>query len=85
MPGDRVMLHEGEDLAGLRLGVNDFGHRSYDGPQPPPGHGVHHYHFRLAALGAAHLDGLDDAPSAGAVWDRARASALDTAELVGTR
>jgi Raf kinase inhibitor-like YbhB/YbcL family protein len=85
MPGDRVMLHEGEDLSGCGLGVNDFGRRSYDGPQPPPGHGVHHYHFRLAALRSAQLDGLDDAPHAAAVWDKARTSALDTAELVGTR
>jgi Raf kinase inhibitor-like YbhB/YbcL family protein len=85
MPGDRIMLHEGEALAGCGLGVNDFGHRSYDGPQPPPGSGVHRYHFRLAALGADHLDGLGEAPSAAAVWDKAQASALDKAELVGTR
>jgi Raf kinase inhibitor-like YbhB/YbcL family protein len=33
----------------------------YRGPMPPPGHGVHHYHFKLLALDAA-LDlkpGLD--------------------------
>jgi Raf kinase inhibitor-like YbhB/YbcL family protein len=28
-------------------GGNDFG---YTGPMPPPGHGVHHYHFQLFAL-----------------------------------
>jgi Raf kinase inhibitor-like YbhB/YbcL family protein len=85
MPGDRVMLHEGEDLSSYRLGVNDFGKRSYDGPQPPPGHGLHRYHFRLAALGADHLDDLGEAPSAAAIWDKAQKSALDKAELVGTR
>jgi Raf kinase inhibitor-like YbhB/YbcL family protein len=85
LPGDRVMLHEGEEGAGYGLGVNDFGNRRYDGPQPPPGHGVHHYHFRLAALGTDHLDGLDDAPRAAAVWEQARKSALAEAELVGTR
>lgn len=31
-------------------GVNDFGNSGYGGPCPPPGHGVHHYHFRLYAL-----------------------------------
>jgi Raf kinase inhibitor-like YbhB/YbcL family protein len=31
-------------------GRNDFGRRGYNGPMPPPGHGVHHYHFRLYAL-----------------------------------
>jgi Raf kinase inhibitor-like YbhB/YbcL family protein len=85
MPGDRIMLHEGEDLAGCRLGVNDFGNRSYDGPQPPGGHGVHHYRFRLAALPTDHLDGLDNAPSAAAVWAKAHRSALGEAELVGVR
>lgn len=85
MPGDRVMLHEGEDLSSYGLGVNDFGHRDYDGPQPTYGPGVHRFHFRLAALGADHLDGLDRAPCAAAVWDKAQKSALDTAELVGTR
>ena len=75
----------GEECAGYGLGVNDFGNRRYDGPQPPPGHGVHHYHFRLAALGTDHLDGLDNAPRAAAVWEQARKSALAEAELVGTR
>jgi len=31
-------------------GQNDFGRRGYNGPLPPQGHGVHHYHFRLYAL-----------------------------------
>ena len=26
----------------------------YRGPMPPPGHGVHHYHFKLYALEARH-------------------------------
>jgi Raf kinase inhibitor-like YbhB/YbcL family protein len=33
----------------LRQARNDFGNAYYDG-QPPVGHGVHHYHFQLAAL-----------------------------------
>ena len=85
IPGDRITLHEGEDISGYGLGVNDFGNRGYDGPQPTRDHGAHHYHFRLAALGTDHLDGLDIAPRAAAVWDKARKSALDEAELVGTR
>ncbi|MFA4639937.1 YbhB/YbcL family Raf kinase inhibitor-like protein [Pyrococcus kukulkanii] len=31
-------------------GINDFGRIGYDGPCPPPGHGLHHYHFRVYAL-----------------------------------
>jgi Raf kinase inhibitor-like YbhB/YbcL family protein len=85
LPGDRIMLHEGEDLSGCRLGLNDFGRRSYDGPQPRPDHSLHRFHFRLAALGADHLDGLEEAPSAAAIWATAQKSALDTAELIGTR
>lgn len=30
--------------------LNSFGHKHYDGPKPPHGSGVHHYHFKLFAL-----------------------------------
>ena len=46
--------------ATVRQGVNDFGHRRYDGPCPPHGTGEHHYHFRLSALGGP----LDVPPTA---------------------
>src|SRR5438552_4590883 len=46
--GNRDDLPEG--VGGADLGVNDFGHRRYDGPRPPKGDGKHHYHFRIAAL-----------------------------------
>src|SRR6184192_2542656 len=39
--------------AGQKLGtevMNDMGKPGYAGPCPPPGHGVHHYHFKLFAL-----------------------------------
>lgn len=29
---------------------NDFGKIGYDGPCPPKGHGIHHYHFKVFAL-----------------------------------
>jgi Raf kinase inhibitor-like YbhB/YbcL family protein len=31
-------------------GRNDMGAWGWFGPQPPPGHGVHHYHFQIFAL-----------------------------------
>ncbi|MBW3561158.1 MAG: YbhB/YbcL family Raf kinase inhibitor-like protein [Actinobacteria bacterium] len=31
-------------------GTNDFGDEGYGGPQPPPGHGTHHYYFWVYAL-----------------------------------
>lgn len=47
--------------AGGLQGKNSWGKIGYGGPAPPPGHGVHHYHFMLYALDAV-LDvqpGLD--------------------------
>jgi Raf kinase inhibitor-like YbhB/YbcL family protein len=41
--------------AGARQGKNSWTSGQtigYRGPMPPPGHGVHHYHFRLHALDA---------------------------------
>lgn len=41
-------LPEGASAQGLRgvgEGVNGFRNARYDGPQPPKGHGPHHYHF----------------------------------------
>jgi Raf kinase inhibitor-like YbhB/YbcL family protein len=39
-----------DSVSGAKQGMNDFGKVGYGGPCPPPGHGVHHYHFRLYAL-----------------------------------
>jgi Raf kinase inhibitor-like YbhB/YbcL family protein len=63
--------------------INDFGRQRYDGPQPQRGHGVHHYHFRLAALDVANLDVPEDAGVA-RVWQIAEPHIIDEAELVGT-
>lgn len=35
---------------GARQGMNTAGKVGYDGPAPPPGHGIHHYHFKLYAV-----------------------------------
>ena len=61
---------------------NDFGTLGYGGPCPPKGHGPHHYHFRLFALGREHLDLGADATVASI--ERAVADALAEGELVGT-
>ena len=63
-------------------GKNDAKEIGYFGPQPPLGHGVHHYHFQLFALDTM----LDAAPGA-AVVDLAKAMAghvLADGEIVGT-
>lgn len=83
IPADRTNLSDGEDL-NFPQGVNDFGHDHYDGPEPPPGHGVHHYHFRLAALDTDRLDDAQDGVSAGAVWDKALRHVIEETEIIGT-
>jgi Raf kinase inhibitor-like YbhB/YbcL family protein len=67
----------------VRQAVTDFGRPGYGGPCPPPGHGVHHYNFRLLALDVARLDLPADATFAD-VAEAAEAHVLDSAELVGT-
>jgi Raf kinase inhibitor-like YbhB/YbcL family protein len=37
-------------LDGAHQGINTWPRLGYNGPMPPPGHGVHHYHFKLYAL-----------------------------------
>ncbi|RWD98883.1 MAG: YbhB/YbcL family Raf kinase inhibitor-like protein, partial [Mesorhizobium sp.] len=56
---------------------------SYDGPAPPVGHGVHHYHFRLAALDVPSL-GIPGQTGVKEIWKEARRHAIEATELVGT-
>lgn len=54
----------------------------YRGPAPPPGHGVHHYHFRLYALASplSRAPGLDKE----AVLKAIAGHVLAEAEWIGT-
>ena len=87
IPPDAHRLAEGAGSGAgpqaMRMAVNDFGNPRYDGPQPPPGHGTHHYHFRLFALDVPDL-GLAPGADAQTVLTAARAHALESAEIVGT-
>lgn len=87
LPPERTALPEGAGAdappGGLSQGVNDFGHARYDGPCPPPGHGTHHYHFRLAALDTPRLALRPNARVA-EIWRAAEPHILAEAELVGT-
>jgi Raf kinase inhibitor-like YbhB/YbcL family protein len=67
----------------FKTAVNDFGNRYYDGPQPPPGHGTHHYHIRCLALDVEHLN-LPDSASVADVVESAHAHMLAETEIVGT-
>lgn len=84
--GERDHLPEGADAdekEHFGHGVNDFGNPRYDGPQPPKGHGVHHYHFRLAALDVPNLN-LPLTASIDDIWKAVRPHVIAEAELVGT-
>ncbi len=51
IPAASPGLKEGS-AGGALEGRNDFGKNAYGGPMPPPGHGTHHYHFKIYALDA---------------------------------
>jgi Raf kinase inhibitor-like YbhB/YbcL family protein len=86
IPADRTTLAEGAGRAGgkeaLKHAVNDFGRPGYGGPCPPPGHGPHHYHFRLLALSTDRLPVRKD-PSCRDVEREARKHLVAEAVLVG--
>ena len=86
IPGDRTELSQSADTgpdAALNFARNDFGNERYDGPEPPRGDKLHHYHFRLAALDVPNLSLPQDA-GIEAVWKAAGAHAIEETELVGT-
>jgi Raf kinase inhibitor-like YbhB/YbcL family protein len=73
-----------KDLMGkFRQAKNSFQKIGYDGPCPPPGHGVHHYRFRLLALPIDRLPTSSN-PTCAEVLDAAQHRALDIALLTGT-
>ena len=81
--GNTVKIEEGiPRKANFPQGRNDFGRIGYDGPCPPPGHGIHHYHFKAYALDTR----LNLKPGAGKKdLERAmKGHVLESAELVGT-
>ena len=85
IPAGEARLLEGASAQGLREageGVNGFRNARYDGPQPPKGHGRHHYHFRLAALDVPRLD-MPASVKAEEIWAQAQPHIIAEAEVVG--
>ncbi|MCT7377004.1 YbhB/YbcL family Raf kinase inhibitor-like protein [Chelativorans salis] len=86
IPADQDQLPEsvetGPEKARLRIAGNDFGNTHYDGPEPPKGHGTHHYHFRLAALDVPDIN-LPSQVGVADLWKEASKHKLDEAEIVG--
>ena len=80
IPSDATGLPEGTD--GPASGVNSLGNASYNGPAPPPGHGVHHYYFWVYALDEA----LELPPSLDrrALHAQIEDHVIEQARLIGT-
>jgi len=68
--------------AGAVQGKNSWGKIGYGGPMPPPGHGVHHYHFKLYALDAV-LD-LPPGLTKDDLLKKIRPHIIAEGELIGT-
>jgi Raf kinase inhibitor-like YbhB/YbcL family protein len=87
IPADSTSLPEDyptqETVGATRQAVNSFGRSGYGGPCPPPGHGVHHYHFRVLALSCDSL-GLPAGADFNAVATAAESHVMEQAELIGT-
>lgn len=85
IPADRQGIAESGRAPGQKYDCarNDFGHAAYDGPAPPRGHGLHHYHFKVAALDTDRIDVPPDG-RADELWQWVEPHILAAAETIGT-
>ena len=87
IPADANGLPEGISQSspvpeGMMQGTNSWDRIGYNGPLPPPGHGLHHYHFKLYALDAQ-LN-LDPGLTKDALLEAILGHVLGEGELIGT-
>jgi len=73
-----------EDVTGLtfRMGLNSYLQPRWLPPDPPPGHGVHHYAFQVFALAAG--PELPEVPGRDTVLETIRERAIAGGCLIGT-
>lgn len=83
IPADRTGIAESARPQQHDCARNDFGHASYDGPAPPRGHGLHHYHFKVAALDIERID-VASKQSAADLWRSVKPHILAETETIGT-
>ncbi len=88
IPGRLVELPAGLPLGrqipampGAVQGKNDMGEHGWYGMKPPPGHGVHHYHFQLFGL-TRPLVARADTPLA-ALINELKSATIAKGEVVG--
>jgi Raf kinase inhibitor-like YbhB/YbcL family protein len=72
-----------QGLGGALQGKNSMRGFGYTGPKPPPGHGVHRYHFQIFALDAP-LHGLGEWVDRDALVQAMKGHILAYGDLVGT-
>jgi Raf kinase inhibitor-like YbhB/YbcL family protein len=80
IPAGTTELDEG--TSDPTQGVNSFGNRGYNGPAPPPGHGVHHYYFWVYALDSE-LD-LEPGLDRTGLMERIEDHVIEQARIIGT-
>lgn len=84
IPVTTTSLAEG-DNGGAIEGRNDFKEMGWGGPMPPKGHGVHHYHFRVYALGTGLFgDDVKGGATKQQIETAMKGHILAWGELVGT-
>jgi Raf kinase inhibitor-like YbhB/YbcL family protein len=71
------------ELPGAIQGLNSAGKEGWHGTQPPPGHGVHHYHFQLFALSGT-LDHLAPNTPLAELVNALKGLTIASGEIVGT-
>jgi Raf kinase inhibitor-like YbhB/YbcL family protein len=77
-----LQLLDKTTLSGVRQGENSKLRTGFLPSAPPPGHGVHHYHFQLFALDAPL--GLDRGAGRSKLFEAMLGHVIDWGELVGT-
>jgi Raf kinase inhibitor-like YbhB/YbcL family protein len=63
----------------FRMGPNGMGKSGYFGPQPPAGHGLHHYYFWVYALNKK----VDGAPSREEFLERYKDNIIEQNRVIG--
>jgi Raf kinase inhibitor-like YbhB/YbcL family protein len=83
IPAGLPRVERPADLPGAVQGLNSAGRPGWYGTQPPPGHGVHHYHFQLFAL-SERLDHLAPDTPLEELVNVLKGMTVASGELVGT-
>jgi Raf kinase inhibitor-like YbhB/YbcL family protein len=76
IPPETTELH-GESK--FRVGPNSLGENAYFGPQPPAGHGLHHYYFWIYALNTK----VEGAPSREQFLERYAGNIIEQNRVIG--